>query len=305
MFSGLSLAGFLGRRKFSGFPDRVSNLRENSLNFFADSDEENVRTIRSARSSVASIYSEIRKNAKEGNITSTTHDSPSTPFSPESDSLKCRRNSMASIASSIMGEGEMSPFYAQNDYPKKLMGTPDYLAPECISGSLQGPEVDWWALGVILYEFVVGIPPFHDSTPKLIFDKILQGKYTYPEEIELSEQCKYITSSFLKSDINERLGHYGSEEVKNHEYFSEIKWEGLLSQKSFFIPSVEKLDDTSYFDSRGLEQTKSFEINHLEEKDCNIDNSENDQDFGIFSFKNLNMCEKANQDIVKKINSNT
>lgn len=60
----------------------------------------------------------------------------------------------------------------------RVVGTPDYLAPEALLGSGHGKAVDWWALGVILYEFLTGIPPFNDETPELIFQRILdRGTY--------------------------------------------------------------------------------------------------------------------------------
>jgi len=55
----------------------------------------------------------------------------------------------------------------------KASGTPDYLAPETIMGIGHGPAVDYWAVGVILYELIVGVPPFNADTPQEIFEKIL------------------------------------------------------------------------------------------------------------------------------------
>jgi len=55
----------------------------------------------------------------------------------------------------------------------RALGTPDYLAPEMLMGMSYGPEVDWWALGIILYEFVYGAPPFNADCPQKIFDNIL------------------------------------------------------------------------------------------------------------------------------------
>lgn len=56
---------------------------------------------------------------------------------------------------------------------ERVLGTPDYLAPELLLVKRHGPEVDWWALGVCMYEFMTGIPPFNDDTPQKVFDNIL------------------------------------------------------------------------------------------------------------------------------------
>ena len=55
----------------------------------------------------------------------------------------------------------------------RALGTPDYLAPEMLMGMSYGPEVDWWALGIILYEFMYGAPPFNADSPQKIFENIL------------------------------------------------------------------------------------------------------------------------------------
>jgi serine/threonine protein kinase len=57
--------------------------------------------------------------------------------------------------------------------PSRALGTPDYLAPEMLMGMSYGPEVDWWALGIILYEFMYGAPPFNADSPQKIFENIL------------------------------------------------------------------------------------------------------------------------------------
>lgn len=56
---------------------------------------------------------------------------------------------------------------------ERVLGTPDYLAPELLLVKRHGPEVDWWALGVCMYEFMTGIPPFNDETPHKVFENIL------------------------------------------------------------------------------------------------------------------------------------
>jgi serine/threonine protein kinase len=62
----------------------------------------------------------------------------------------------------------------QSIQKKRIIGTPDYIAPEILNGTgLDNPSVDWWSVGVILFEFIVGIPPFNDETVEEIFSKIL------------------------------------------------------------------------------------------------------------------------------------
>ena len=61
------------------------------------------------------------------------------------------------------------------------MGTPDYMAPELLLGTYSGPANDWWSVGAIAYELLVGFPPFNDSTPERIFNRILQKDMEWPE----------------------------------------------------------------------------------------------------------------------------
>ncbi len=63
-----------------------------------------------------------------------------------------------------------------------VLGTPDYLAPELLLKKSHGPAVDWWSLGVCLYEFLLGGPPFNDETTEQIFDNILKRKIEWPPE---------------------------------------------------------------------------------------------------------------------------
>ena len=61
------------------------------------------------------------------------------------------------------------------------VGTPDYMAPELLLGTYSGPANDWWSVGVIVYELIVGFPPFNDQTPELIFDHIVKKEMKWPK----------------------------------------------------------------------------------------------------------------------------
>lgn len=91
-----------------------------------------------------------------------------------------------------------------------LVGTPDYLAPEVILGTKHGHQVDWWSLGIMLYEFLTGIPPFNAETPQMIFENILNGSIEWPEDDSIDPVAKDLILKLLNPDPTERLGHRGA-----------------------------------------------------------------------------------------------
>ncbi|KAK9693216.1 rim15, signal transduction response regulator [Basidiobolus ranarum] len=131
----------------------------------------------------------------------------------------------------------------------KLLGTPDYLAPELLTGAGHGPAVDWWALGVCLFEFLVGYPPFMDETPETIFKNILNHAIDWPPEGILSDVAKDLISKLLTVDPEVRLK---SEDVKTHPFFEGINWDNMREHEPPFIPDPIDQLDTSYFDVRNM-----------------------------------------------------
>eukprot|EP01103_Thecamoeba_quadrilineata_P004995 TRINITY_DN14855_c0_g1_i1.p1 TRINITY_DN14855_c0_g1~~TRINITY_DN14855_c0_g1_i1.p1 ORF type:complete len:1342 (+),score=313.48 TRINITY_DN14855_c0_g1_i1:55-4080(+) len=135
----------------------------------------------------------------------------------------------------------------------RVVGTPDYLSPEALLGTGIGKSVDWWALGVTLYEFLVGIPPFNAETPEQIFSKVLERDIEWPKVPEvMSEEAYDLINSLLEPDPSKRLGCNGIEEIKSHSFFKDINWETLYDQPldEEFVPNVDDEFDTGYFDPR-------------------------------------------------------
>ncbi|KAJ6671958.1 SERINE/THREONINE-PROTEIN KINASE [Salix viminalis] len=131
-----------------------------------------------------------------------------------------------------------------------VVGTPDYLAPEILLGMGHGATADWWSVGVILYEMLVGIPPFNAETPQQIFDNIMNRDIPWPRiPEEMSFDACDLIDKLLTENPLQRLGATGAREVKKHSFFRDINWDTLARQKAMFIPSGEALD-TSYFMSR-------------------------------------------------------
>ncbi|XP_060890939.1 microtubule-associated serine/threonine-protein kinase 2 isoform X6 [Labrus mixtus] len=150
---------------------------------------------------------------------------------------------------------------------KQVCGTPEYIAPEVILRQGYGKPVDWWAMGVILYEFLVGCAPFFGDTPEELFGQVISDEIIWPEEEEaLPQEAQDLISKLLRQNPLERLGTGSAFEVKQHPFFTELDWNSLLRQKAEFIPQLESEDDTSYFDTRS---DRYHHVDSEEEDDTN------------------------------------
>ncbi|XP_036443187.1 microtubule-associated serine/threonine-protein kinase 3 isoform X1 [Colossoma macropomum] len=134
---------------------------------------------------------------------------------------------------------------------KQVCGTPEYIAPEVILRQGYGKPVDWWAMGIILYEFLVGCVPFFGDTPEELFGQVVSDDIIWPDgDDALPVDAQDMITRLLSQSPLERLGTGGATEVKHHTFFIGLDWNGLLRQKAEFIPQLEGEDDTSYFDTR-------------------------------------------------------
>ncbi|KAK2499789.1 hypothetical protein MC885_004824, partial [Smutsia gigantea] len=126
---------------------------------------------------------------------------------------------------------------------KQVCGTPEYIAPEVIFRQGYGKPVDWWAMGVVLYEFLVGCVPFFGDTPEELFGQVVsEGDEALPSD------AQDLITRLLRQSPLDRLGTGGTHEVKQHPFFWTLDWAGLLRHKAEFVPQLEAEDDTSYFD---------------------------------------------------------
>ncbi|KAH0478238.1 MAG: hypothetical protein KVP17_003314 [Porospora cf. gigantea B] len=134
-----------------------------------------------------------------------------------------------------------------------LCGTPEYLAPEIIQSKGHGASVDWWALGVLVYEMLCGYPPFYDenNNSMVIYQKIVDGRFFCPRQIE--PRAKDLVKKLLVADRTKRFGcmKAGATDIKNHKWFRPVNWEDAFHKRITppFIPDVKGRDDASMFDS--------------------------------------------------------
>ncbi|XP_010271318.1 PREDICTED: probable serine/threonine protein kinase IREH1 isoform X2 [Nelumbo nucifera] len=238
---------------------------------------------------------------------------------------------------SLLGEDEpqlsVSEQLHQRERRQKrsAVGTPDYLAPEILLGTGHGATADWWSVGVILFELIVGIPPFNAEHPQTIFDNILNRKIPWPQlPEEMSPEAQDLIDRLLTEDPSQRLGAKGASEVKQHVFFKDINWDTLARQKAAFVPASESALDTSYFTSRyswnpsdghvyaASEFEDSSDSGSVSGSSSCLSNRQDEQgdecgglaefessssvkySFSNFSFKNLSQLASINYDLLTK-----
>ncbi|KAL4574881.1 hypothetical protein LXL04_021721 [Taraxacum kok-saghyz] len=230
---------------------------------------------------------------------------------------------------SIYGENDGTPG-REHRQKQSVVGTPDYLAPEILLGVGHGATADWWSVGVILFELLVGIPPFNAASAQQVFANIMNRDIPWPRVPEdMSYEAYDLINKLLTENPAQRLGATGAIEVKTHHFFRNIHWDTLARQKATFIPSAETLD-TSYFMSRYIWNPEDEHVdggsdfddmsdtgstcgdssfgNMLEEEGDECGNLAEfgastlnvNYSFSNFSFKNLSQLASINYDMLVK-----
>ena len=132
------------------------------------------------------------------------------------------------------------PTHRERILAYSTVGTPDYIAPEVLMQKGYGMECDWWSLGIILYECLVGYTPFYAEEPVVTCRKILRWGHflEIPDSVvnKVSPECIDFLLSTI-TDANKRLGRNGAEEIRAHRWFKGLDWNTLRQQRAPYLPS--------------------------------------------------------------------
>ena len=141
-----------------------------------------------------------------------------------------------------------------------LCGTPEYLAPELVLGRGHNKSVDYWALGIMIYEMQAGYSPFSDVNmdQTVICRNIIKAKLEFDKGFDAD--CKSLVKALLTRDVNGRLGNLkgGTDDIKNHRWWAGFDWKGYYEQKikAPMVPAIKSITDTSHFDPYAADDHK-------------------------------------------------
>eukprot|EP00298_Acanthocystis_sp_HF-20_P005489 c15639_g1_i2.p1 GENE.c15639_g1_i2~~c15639_g1_i2.p1 ORF type:complete len:481 (+),score=188.99 c15639_g1_i2:31-1443(+) len=189
--------------------------------------------------------------AKEFKSKWTGVSSSNTSTSATSPSAAAKKNDPASAESRKNTRDKYATLKRQSrrELAYSTVGTPDYIAPEVLMEIGYGKECDWWSMGAIMFEMLIGYAPFYADDPMTTCRKILFWKDTlkFPYDANISAEAEDLIRK-LMCDRKDRLGQGGAQEIKDHPFFKGIDWEKIANQEAPYIPEVRGELDTSNFD---------------------------------------------------------
>ncbi|KAK3813697.1 MAG: putative serine/threonine-protein kinase orb6 [Linnemannia elongata] len=176
------------------------------------------------------------------------------------------------------------------------VGTPDYIAPEIFLQQGYGQECDWWSLGAIMFECLVGYPPFCSENAHETYRKIMNWREQlyFPEDVHLSPDAEDLIRRLICSP-EMRLGRHSVHEIMSHPFFHGVDWANIRRMESPFVPNLNSITDTSYFPTEDLDRVPDYPEQHASDYMTPDDNSkQKDLAFVGYTFKRFESLTKRN-----------
>jgi len=138
-----------------------------------------------------------------------------------------------------------------------FVGTEEYLAPEVLEGTGHSGTVDWWTLGILIFEMLFGTTPFRGKDRNETFQNIKKNSLQFPSNVSVSKNCKKLLIALLHPNPKKRLGGVGgATDVKDHPFFKDVKWQCVRQQEPPIIPNLKGPVDFTYFSGNGEDDYK-------------------------------------------------
>lgn len=166
-----------------------------------------------------------------------------------------------------------------------FVGTEEYIAPEVVNGVSQSSAVDWWTLGILIYEMLTGTTPFKGSHADETFQKIVNNQLKWPDDIVASADCKQLVRRLLRREADKRLGSLnGASDIKRSRWFKDFNFALVRNETPPIVPKVNKGKDMSQMQEMdGQEDAHTESISPHASHD--YDNSNPENPFANFNIR--------------------
>eukprot|EP00177_Eucheuma_denticulatum_P002921 GFKZ01005247.1.p1 GENE.GFKZ01005247.1~~GFKZ01005247.1.p1 ORF type:complete len:506 (-),score=74.63 GFKZ01005247.1:634-2151(-) len=158
-------------------------------------------------------------------------------------SFSIRRNNSALNMLDIVSSEPVLPYQTNS-----FVGTEEYIAPEVVNGVSQSSAVDWWTLGILIYEMLTGTTPFKGSDTDETFSNIVHDQLRWPDDITISADCKSLVKKLLRREADKRLGaENGATDIKRSRWFKDFNFALIRNETPPIIPKIRDPRDLSQY----------------------------------------------------------
>ncbi|KAF9138212.1 Serine/threonine-protein kinase, partial [Linnemannia schmuckeri] len=224
------------------------------------------------------FYQRLLDGQVKGNVTNNSHSDGVTRLDAGVDAINLTFSSKDKLATWKKNRRTLA---------YSTVGTPDYIAPEIFLQQGYGQECDWWSLGAIMFECLVGYPPFCSENAHETYRKIMNWREQlyFPEDVHLSPDAEDLIRRLICSP-EMRLGRHSVHEIMSHPFFHGVDWANIRRMESPFVPNLNSITDTSYFPTEDLDRVPDYPEQHASDYMTPDDNSkQKDLAFVGYTFK--------------------